>query len=136
MIKFVWKDNDDIGYYECTMYDDSNKLESIYFWDFSNPYNVENDNKHRYNRNYAYKVGYCNGYSMDKGFDKTEDPDQFGYVGKPRHTIDDIKRWCENYLASMYIREYEDIQVRFDIIKERAEQLKKMGYTSEEDIDI
>ena len=45
MIKFVWKDNDDIGYYECTMYDDSNKLESIYFWDFSNPSNVENDSE-------------------------------------------------------------------------------------------
>ena len=73
---------------------------------------------------------------MDKGFDKTEDSDQFGYVGKPRHTIDDIKRWCENYLASMYIHEYESVQARFDTIKERAEQLKKMGYTSEEDIDI
>jgi hypothetical protein len=77
-----------------------------------------------------------NGYAMDKGFDRTEDPDQYGYVGKPRHTVDDIKRWCENYLASMYIREYESIQARFDTVKERAEQLLKMGYVSDEDIDI
>ena len=136
MIKFDWEDEDDIGYHECTMYDDGNKLESIYFWDYANPHQVEDSKKNRYTRNFAYEVGYCNGYSMHKGFDKSEESDEFGYVGRPRHTVDDIKRWCENYLASMYIREYERIKEQFSTIKDRAEQLLKLGYVSDEDIDI
>ena len=43
MIKFNWKDNEDIGHYECTMYDDSAKLETIFFWDYSNEYNRQED---------------------------------------------------------------------------------------------
>lgn len=73
---------------------------------------------------------------MTKEFDRTEDPAGYEYVGKPRHSIDDIKRWCENYLASGYIHEYQRIQEQFDTIKERAEQLLKMGYVSDNDIDI
>lgn len=136
MIKFNWKDNEDIGHYECTMYDDSAKLETISFWDYSNEYNRKEDVKNRYHRRCAYKVNYCNGYSMEKGFDQTQDPDQFGYVGTPRHSIEDIKRWCENYIASIYIREYDMIRHNYDIIKERADQLTKLGYTSDEDLDI
>lgn len=94
------------------------------------------DVKNRYHRRCAYKVNYCNGYSMEKGFDQTQDPDQFGYVGTPRHSVEDIKRWCENYIASIYIREYDMVRHNYDIIKERADQLTKLGYTSDEDLDI
>ena len=73
---------------------------------------------------------------MEKGFDQTQDRDQFGYVGTPRHSVEDIKRWCENYIASIYIREYDAVRLNFDTIKERADQLTKLGYTSDEDLDI
>ncbi len=136
MIKFVWDDDESIGHYECTMYDDNVELNKIYFWDYSNPFQIEDSKKYRYTREYAYVVGYCRGFSMTKGFDRSEDSDEYGYVGKPQHSIDDIKRWCENYLASGYIREYQRIQEQFNTIKERAEQLLKMGYVSDNDIDI
>lgn len=136
MIKFVWDDDESIGHHECTMYDDNVELKTIYFYDYSNPFQVEDSKQYRHTREYAYVVGYCHGFSMTKAFDRSEDPDSYEYVGKPQHSIDDIKRWCENYLASGYIREYQRIQEQFDTIKERAEQLLKMGYVSDNDIDI
>ena len=51
-------------------------------------------------------------------------------------SVEDIKKWCENYIASIYIREYDMVRQNFDTIKERADQLTKLGYTSDEDLDI
>ena len=130
MVKFVWKDNEDIGFYECYIYEDSDKLDSICFWDYTNKYQKETDEKHRYYRPYTYKISYCNGFAMDKGLDKNEDHDSYGYTGTPKHTIEDVKHWCESYLAAMYMAEYENMLKRLDIVKERYEQLKQMGYSS------
>ena len=135
-IKFTWKDETDIGYYECVVSDETGQLGRIYFWDYTNAHQVEQANKNRWHRDYAYEVGYCCGYSMHRGFDPSEDDDAYAYVGKPRHTIDDIKYWCENYIASGFINEYNNIVKRLDTAKARAEQLLKMGYAADVDEDF
>lgn len=128
-MKFVWEDEVNIGYYECKLYDDKgNELESIWFWDYSNPYQVEEAIKNEWKRYYAYKVEYCNGYSMTKGFDKTEDTTKFGYNGTKEHTVEDIKKWCENYIASLYINCYNNILARLEEAKKQAEWFIDNGY--------
>ena len=64
-------------------------------------------------------------------FDETEDPTQFKYVGTPKHTVDDIKRWCEAYIASCYIKEYESRKKQYEIAKERADQFFAMGFSAD-----
>lgn len=50
MIKFVWDDDESIGHYTCTMYDDNIELKTIYFYDYSNPFQVEDSRQYRYTR--------------------------------------------------------------------------------------
>ena len=129
MLKFIWKDDERVGYYQCQLIDDTGKLEDILFYDYSNPFHIENDKRNRFTRKYAYEIHYCLGYSMTKGIDKTEDENEFGYVGKPKHSIDDVKHWCENYLAAQIINDYYNTQNRFVLLKNRAEELLKLGYS-------
>lgn len=128
-MKFIWKDETDIGYYECKLIDDNNEeVQSIYFWDYSNEYQVKEAIERRWKRPCAYKVGYCSGYSMERGFDKTEDNTKYGYNGTKEHTVEDIKRWCENYIASLYINCYNNILARLEEAKKQAEWFIENGY--------
>ena len=119
-----------ISKYECRMYDENGvMLQEICFFDFSTKFEVEFAQKHHVRHLYAYEVEYCNGYSMSKGFDR--DPDgyhHFGWQGVKEHTVDDIKRWCENYLASMYIIDYEKELKELEAKKRRSDWLIEHGY--------
>ena len=128
-MKFKWKDETNIGFYECYLLDDdNNELQQIYFWDYSCTYQVESAVEHKWKRPYAYVVGYCNGYSMEKGFDKTEDTTKYGYNGTPEHTITDIKKWCENYIASMYIKHYINLLMSLESARNNAHWFIDNGY--------
>lgn len=126
-----------ISRYECYLYDDSGKkLQEIYFYDYSTKGEVEQAEKNKWRRPYAYKVDYCCGYSMSKGFDK--DPDycnHFGWHGIKKHTVDDIKQWCENYLAKKYIIDYEKELAKLQIRKEQSDWFVSHGYGDIEEKD-
>ena len=132
-MKFVWNNEDaDIGYYECTLLDDDgSNINDISFKDYTNEWVQQNDKKCDYKRPYSFEVNYCRGYSMREGFDYDEEYRSRlggGYQGISTHTVDDIKRWCEEYLAQKYIDVYEEMLSRLDTAKRRAECLKDMGY--------
>lgn len=140
-IRFEWEDDPEIGHYSCDLVEDNKVLEEISFTDYTCDYHQVSDKERRYTRPYAFEVRYCNGFSMHQGFDYDEDYDNHrdengyrigGYQGKCTHTVEDIKHWCEQYLASGYIGHYEDILRDIDIIKQRAEYLMARGFTSEE----
>lgn len=119
-----------ISYYKCYLYDDDGKeLDEIYFHDYSTPYEVEEAKKNYWKRPYAYEVGYCHGYSMSHGFDYDDDYyDYFGYRGKKTHTVADIKKWCENYLASKYIIDYEAELEKLQERKRKSDWFEAQGY--------
>lgn len=136
-MKFVWDEEDaDIGHYDLYLYDDDGKkLENIWIRDYSNPWNVESDKDRGYRREYAYDVGYCNGYSMNQGFDKDEDfyhRTGGGYQGIKTHTLEDIKKWCENYLAQMYIGSYYDALKSLPEKERRCKWFEEQGFSLEE----
>ena len=75
---------------------------------------------------------------MDKGFDYDDDyydrADENGlflggYNGKCTHTVEDIKRWCEEYLAGLYIKAYAEMIARLGDTKRRSEWFLEHGYT-------
>lgn len=50
-------------------------------------------------------------------------------VGTPIHTIDEMKTWCEQYVASCYIKEYEARMQRIKQLESITNQLRSMGFT-------
>ena len=139
-MKFVWDDSDaDIGHYRCKLIDnDETTLEEIHFTDYTNEWQQKDGQKNHYPRAYSFEVGYCCGFSMYKGFDYDDnyydraDEDGFrlgGYNGKCTHTVEDIKRWCEEYLAGMYIESYASMLKKLDDAKRRSEWFIEHGYT-------
>lgn len=135
MLKFIWEDDERVGYYQCQLVDDTNnKVFRIVFQDNTCPFCITRDKRHKLRREFAYEISSYSGLNK-KGIDRTEDDNSFEYVGKPKHSIDDIKRYCENYLAAQIINEYYDLQKQINFIKNSAEELLKMGYSKEfEDI--
>lgn len=132
-MEFVWNDRDaDIGLYECALLDDDgSKLDEIIFKDYTNEWVKQNDKENGYKRPYSFEVNYCRGSSMYKGFDHDEgyrSRPGGGYQGVSTHTVDDIKCWCEEYLAQKYIDVYEEMMSKFNTAKRRAECLKNMGF--------
>ncbi len=132
-MEFVWNDQDaDIGIYECALLDDDgSKLDDTIFKDYTNEWVQQNDKKCSHKRPYSFEVNYCRGYSMHKGFDYDEgylSRPGGGYQGISTHTVDDIKRWCEEYLAQKCIDVYEEMLSKFNAAKRRAECLKNMGF--------
>ena len=130
-MEFVWNDRDaDIGRYKCTLLDDDgSKLDDIIFKDYTNEWVKQNDKENGYKRPYSFEVNYCCGSS--RGFDYDEryrSRPGGGYQGVSTHTVDDIKRWCEEYLAKKYIGAYEEMLSRLDTAKRRAERLRNMGF--------
>lgn len=132
-MKFIWNDKPIIGDYELRLVDDDGEeLQSMWLKDHTAPWCVENDEKDRYYRDFAYEAGYCHGFSMQKGFDKDESgDDHYGYHGKPVHTVDDIKRWCENYIAQMYLRDYQRAIATLDEKRRRSEWFEAQGFVLE-----
>lgn len=137
-MKFVWNNKDaNIGHYECTLLDDDgSNINDISFKDYTNKWVQQNDKECEYKRPYSFEVNYCHGYSMHEGFDYDEEyrnRPSGGYQGISTHTVDDIKRWCEEYLAQKYIDGYEEILSRLNTAKRRAECLKNMGYGADKE---
>lgn len=128
-----------ISRYECHLYDDDNKeIQEIYFHDYSTKGEVEKAKKNHWVREFAYMVSYCYGYSMSKGFDpgiplsERTDEDYWGWKGTKEHTVEDIKRWCEEYLAQQYIINYEKELEKLQERKRLSDWFVEHGYGSVE----
>ena len=126
-----------ISRYEGRLYDDDgNKIDGIVIFDYSTKWEVKNDIKNKVFRDYAYIVSYYNGYSMGKGFDKcANNRNHFGWQGTKEHTIDDIKNWCEEYIASRYIINYEEELAKLQKRKEVSDWFVENGYGKRGDKD-
>ena len=131
-MRFEWNDSlSYIGHYELTLYDDDNeKLDDMWVRDYTNPWMIEHDTANRIRRKYAYEAGYCNGSSMHKGFGLWDGyENEFGYHGKTERSLKDIKRWCEQYLADLYINAYKRALERLDEQKRRHDWFVEHGYS-------
>lgn len=119
-----------ISRYKCHLYDDNGKkIEEIHFYDYSTKGEVEYAEKNHYRRPYAYKVGYCHGYSMSRGFDEDKDAyNHFGWHGVKTMSVNDVKRWCENYIAEKYIINYEEELQELQKRKEVSDWFVNQGY--------
>ena len=117
-MKLEWRNDEDIGFYECTVTDDDGYEQHISLWDYTCEWQSKRKAEdYAYNRCHpeAYEVSYCSGYSMHEEFDSS-------------HTLEDIKVWCEDYLLDRYINRYNNIVAELDKIKSRADwalQFKK-----------
>jgi len=134
-ISFNWIDDNEEGKYVCTMYEGNTPIQTIEFTDYSNPTRIKYDKRHRIKRACAYIVLYRPADLNTKGIYKTLDANNTdstsnGYSATSIHSIPEIKRWCENYLAAIYIRKYEDVIREMQTLKNRAEELMLLGYTS------
>ena len=63
--------------------------------------------------------------------DPTENPTVNWYTGTPTHTIDELKKWCERYVASCYIKDYEAKLEKLKKLQEITDSLKNMGFTAD-----
>lgn len=110
-MKLEWRNETDIGFYECIVTDDDGYGQSISLWDYTCEYQ---SNRKATDATYcryhpeAFEVSYCHGYSMHETFDNT-------------HTLEQVKIWCEDYLLNKYINHYNDVIANLERIKSRAE---------------
>ena len=137
-MEFAWNDTDaDIGYYECALIEENKKIETICFTDYTNAWQQENARNSHYYREYSFRISYCCGYSMEQGVDYDQEyrrrKDEngkilYGFNGTCTHTVEDVKRWCEEYLAQMYIKSYANLLASIESAKRRAEWFMENGY--------
>ena len=132
-MRFEW--DDDISYYVCTLYDDNNKrIDDIRFFDYSSKERVLFDEKNHFPRPYAYEVygcGLAGRFDCDKHFLR-----HYGWRGKKEHSVEDIKRWCENYLAKGYIIDYDTEFKKLNERKRISDWFVENGYgVPEEEIE-
>lgn len=110
-MKLEWRNEEDIGFYECTVTDNDGYEQHISLWDYTCEYQsnkkATDATFHRYHPE-DYEVSYCHGYSMHKAFDDS-------------HTLEEVKVWCEDYLLDKYINHYNDIIDNLESIKSKAE---------------
>lgn len=139
-LRFEWKDTD-YGYHECILYEGDKEINDIYFNDYTTEFNQKSDKENKYKRPYAFEVGWCHGWSMSEGFDYDENYDEHrddngyrigGYQGKCTHTVDDIKKWCENWLAQQYLSRYYKTLENLEQLKQRAMWFESQGFVYEE----
>ena len=110
-MKLEWENEEDIGYYECTVTDNDGYEQRISFWDYT--YEYQSNRKAtdatfcRYHPE-AYEVSYCHGYAMHETFDDSR-------------TLEWVKIWCEDYLLDKYINHYNNIIANLERIKSEAE---------------
>ncbi len=148
-MKFEWHDDPDIGYYECFLYENGSKINDISFRDYTCEFHLKDDREHRYTRPYSFEVSWCNGWGMSEGFDYDNQYDKHwdeeklketgwhvatgGYQGKCTHTVDDIKKWCENWLAQRYLGAYYKTLRELEQMKARVEWFEAQGFAWEEE---
>lgn len=141
-MEFKWIDDTEIGHYECELYEGNEKINEISFIDYTSEFNQRFDKENHYARPHAFMVHWCRGWSMKQGFDYDdkygEHVDENGrligsYQGNCTHTVDDIKRWCENWLAQRYLSSYYNTLAELDKMKERAEWFESQGFKLEEE---
>lgn len=137
-LEFRWDDDSSgIGNYECQLFENGECIDDITFTDYTHEWRHSNDMKCRYARPYSFEVSWCHGWSMSQGFDY--DPDYYdhadekglrlgGYQGKCTHTVEDIKKWCEEWLAQQYIRGYQETIKGLERKKARYDWFKENGY--------
>ena len=110
-MKLEWRNEEDIGHYECTVTDDDGYKQDISFWDYTCEWQSKRKAEDATYRRYhpdAYEVHYCHGYAMHETFDDS-------------YTLEQIKIWCEDYLLDKYIYHYNDIIANLEKIKSKAE---------------
>lgn len=137
-MRFEWNNSSsDIGHYNCYLYDGDQKLDEISFIDYTCEWAQEHDKKNGYTRPYSFVVHYCHGWSMKEGFDgddhccnHTDEDGNIigGYQGNCTHTVEDIKRWCEEWLAKCYIEGYQRMMSELKDAKRRADWFIANGY--------
>ena len=129
-MRFEWNDScSEIGHYEVYLYDDDGKkLDEMWIRDYTNSWMKRHDVQNRIHRDYAFEVGYCNGFSMHQGFDKCVS-DGYGYCGTPESTIESVKEWCERYLAGLYIKAYKDAAATIEAKKRRHDWFVENGFS-------
>ena len=142
-LRFEWDyENVDIGSYTCNLYDGDEKIDEISFIDYTSEFHQRYDREGRYTRPYSFVVDWCHGWSMSEGFDYDEDYNRHsdekgwrigGYQGNCTHTVDDIKRWCENWLAQRYLQSYYNTLKGLDEKRRRAEWFESQGFALEEE---
>ena len=140
-LRFEWED-EDYGFHKCRLYDGKKEIDNICFWDYTSEFHQRDDRENGYTRPYSFEVSWCCGWSMRHGFDYDEDYAKHydekclpvrhiakgGYQGNCTHTVDDIKNWCEEWLAQGYIEHYENILNELDEAKRRADWFRSKKY--------
>lgn len=136
MMRFEWDDSSsDIGHYECNLYDDDKRISEISFTDYTCEWRRKYDEKYGFPRPYSFEVTWCKGFDYDEEYDNYYDENpkrKGGYQGNCTHTVDDIKRWCENWLAQCYLRSYYNTLAELDTLKRRAEWFESQGFKLED----
>ena len=137
-LRFAWDDSwFDCGRYKCELFENEKKIDEISFTDYTCEFRQGNDKKCGYTRPYAFEVYWCSGWSMREGFDYDDKFDRHcdekghtigGYQGNCTHTVDDIKKWCEEWLAKRYIQAYENMIKDLETMKNRYDWFKNNGY--------
>ena len=134
-MEIQWKDSPDTGYYSGSLVDDDGSiLDQIRFHDYTCQYMQEQDRKNRRKRSCAYEVSWCAGWSMHQSFGDVDDADEqegYGYQGTCTQTVEDIKRWCENWLAQQHIAVYRRALENLPVLKRRAEWFERNGFSLE-----
>ena len=132
-LRFEWTDYADTGYYSGALFDGEEPIDNVSFYDFTCDFNRRYDERFCIYRAYAFEVHWGSCRSDDQNFDFYEDWDKsYGYNGTAAHTVNDIKRWCENRMAERCIETYETMLKDLDTARRRAEWFTANGYNKKE----
>lgn len=143
-MKFIWDDTyAEIDVYNCELIDDDdNVLENIEVIDYTSISTQESTYMPHNFYPYSFEVTvYCGasketiqmkrGFDYDSAYRNHIDENgnrMYGYNGVCTHTIEDVKRFCEEYLAERYIDLYNYMLPNFNDAKRRASWFIENGY--------
>lgn len=141
-MKFIW-DNTcaETGIYNCKLIDGDYVLNNIEIIDYTNMRQQENAYRSYIFYPYSFEADVYNGASKEaiqiKGFDydsvyrnhiDENGRRMYGYNGVCTHTLEDVKRFCEECLAKRYIDLYNYMLPNFNEAKRRASWFVENGY--------
>ena len=145
-LEFTWiTEQVDVGSYQCRLIetDDSGNihvLRLIDIEDFNSPVNQEWDRKWaslpgpQLYRTHCYSVSIWDNHHgklfQEFHIDPTEDPTKPWYTGTPKHTVKELKKWSERYVAASYIKEYKARMKRIRQLEELVNEFWCMGFTA------